>query len=79
MKKRSAKALECIHRAKAMADDLFPWNCMDIVQEVYGDALDKVRGCDICELLDTMMGNAVDDTSHYQEDIEQLVANYMEA
>ena len=79
MRKRSAKALECIRRAKAAEEELFPWLCMDIVKDVYGDALDKVRGCDICALLDTMMGNVTDDTSYYQEDIEQLVETYMEA
>lgn len=76
MKKRTARAARCIQKAR-QTDELFPCVCMDIVCSVYGKALDKIKYCDIYELIETMMGNATDDYEGIAEYIDSEINAYM--
>lgn len=76
MKRMSQTFWKCNNEAKEMGDDLFPWDCLDILKKNYGKRLEIMKPQTICEFIYSLMQVLVDDPD--QNEIIEEVNKYIE-
>lgn len=77
MKEYSQTFLKCNYEAKKMGDELFPWDCLDILKKNYGKRLEWMKPKTIAEFIYCLMQVLVDDPD--SNEIIEVVNNYIES
>lgn len=73
----SFKFRQALHRA-FINPDIMPVDCIDILQDVYGKQLDRMKPATITQMVRYMMQTAID-TSDIMDDIEETVQDFCNA
>ena len=65
----------CLQRAKDLEEDLFPWDCVEIMEQEYGERMENMNPQTIRNKVTDMMG-VINDCDH-SECINTAVNNWL--
>lgn len=68
---------ECRQDAIKMNEELYPWDCMDILEKRYGRKLDNMKPITIYRKIIDLMGVLIDAEDVNEQDVVEVVNDWI--